>query len=84
MNGLAYWWYPNGNKKGIADVSSGTGQITMFSLDASHFERFNVQNNKVFCNSGEILFSIENVSKDSTLPINDGTCDCADCSDESS
>ena len=83
-DGLAYWWYPNGNKKSIADVSSGGGQITMFSLDGSHFDRFNVQNNKVFCNSGEILFSIENVSNDSALPINDGTCDCADCSDESS
>ena len=83
-DGLAYWWYSNGNKKGIADVSSGTGQVTLFSKDASHFERFNVQNDKVFCKSGEILFSIENISKDSVLPINNGTCDCADCSDESS
>lgn len=83
-DGLAYWWYPDGNKKAIADVSSMLGQVTMFSADGSHFERFNVQNNKVFCKSGEILFSIENISKDSILPINDGTCDCADCSDESS
>jgi len=83
-DGLSYWWYPNGNKKGIADVSSGNGQITMFSSDASHFERFNVQNEKIFCKSGEILFSIENVSSNLELPMNDGTCDCADCSDESS
>ena len=83
-DGLAYWWYSNGNKKGIADISSGKGQVTLFSKDESHFERFNVLNDKVFCQSGEILFSIENISKDSVLPINDGTCDCADCSDESS
>ena len=81
-DGFAYWWYPNGNKKGVADISSGMGLITMFSNDGSFFNRFEVKKNQIFCNSGEMLFSIENVSNSSDLPLGDGTCDCADCSDE--
>ena len=83
-DGIAYWWYKNGNQKAKADISEGMGDITLFSFDGSYFKKNYVKNNKIICDSDEVLFSIENISKDSLLPINDGTCDCADCSDESS
>jgi hypothetical protein len=45
--------------------------------------RFDVRDNQIFCKSGEILFSVEEVTKLAVLPIGDGACDCGDCSDES-
>lgn len=81
-DGLAYWWYPNGNKKGFADISSGMGKITMFAIDDTYSKQYEVKGDQIFCSSGEILFSVEKVSNDIVLPIGDGTCDCADCSDE--
>jgi len=83
-DGFAWWWYPDGAKKGVADISSGLGKITLFSLDGTYTKQYEVMQNQIFCSSGEILFSIDQVSTDSPMPIGDGTCDCADCSDEPS
>jgi len=83
-DGFAWWWYPDGAKKGVADISNGLGKITLFSLDGTHTKQYEVMENQIFCSSGEILFSIDQVSTDAPMPIVDGTCDCADCSDEPS
>jgi antitoxin component YwqK of YwqJK toxin-antitoxin module len=81
-DGFAYWWYKNGAKKGVADISSGLGVITLFSEDKKVTSRFDVKDNQIFCKSGEIFSSVEKISKLEKLPIGDGSCDCADCSDE--
>tara|TARA_B100000945_G_scaffold166954_1_gene133825 strand:- start:528 stop:1526 length:999 start_codon:yes stop_codon:yes gene_type:complete len=81
-DGLAYWWYPNGNKKGFADVSRKMGKITLFSPDGRTTEPLVVKDNVIICNSGEVLFTMERLSKREAPPIGDGTCDCGDCSDE--
>ncbi len=81
-DGIAYWWYADGAKKGVADISKGMGLITLFSHDGSIANKFEVKNEQIFCNSGEILLAIEDVSKMDNIAIGDGTCDCGDCSDE--
>ncbi|MBC8345547.1 MAG: toxin-antitoxin system YwqK family antitoxin [Candidatus Marinimicrobia bacterium] len=81
-DGYAYWWYTDGAKKGVGDISGGMGRITLFSPDGSVLNEFEVKNDQVFCNSGEIFFTIEDVSQKDIIPIGDGTCDCGDCSDE--
>jgi len=81
-DGFAYWWYENGAKKGLADISGGNGVVTLFSPDGSVANKFDVKNETVFCNSGEILLTISDISKKDKIFIGDGTCDCADCSDE--
>jgi antitoxin component YwqK of YwqJK toxin-antitoxin module len=81
-DGVAYWWYADGAKKGVADISNGMGLISLFSSDGSVVNQFKVENEQVLCNSGEILLSIEDVSKKNNLAIGDGTCDCGDCSGE--
>ena len=83
-DGFAWWWYPDGGKKGVADISNGLGKITLFSKDGFYNSQYEVMENQIFCSSGEILFSIDQVSSDAPLPIGDNTCDCADCSDEPS
>jgi len=82
-DGLSYWWYEDGAKKGIADISDGLGVITLFSTDKQVSSRFDVRDNQIYCKSGELLFSVEEVTKLAALPIGDGACDCGDCSDES-
>ena len=81
-DGFAYWWYSTGNKKAVADISSGAGKITLFAEDGAYSKRYDVKNDQIFCSSGEIFYSIKKVSTEATLLIGDGTCDCADCSDE--
>ena len=81
-DGYAYWWYPNGAKKAVADISKNSGKINLFSTSGSFDTRYDVKDSKIFCSSGEILFNIEKVSSNEPLPVDDGTCDCADCSDE--
>ena len=81
-DGLAYWWYPNGNKKAFADISRKMGKVTLFSPDGRTTEPLTVTDNAIICNSGEVLFTMERLSKREAPPIGDGTCDCGDCSDE--
>ena len=81
-DGFAYWWYSDGAKKGVGDVSKGMGLVTLFSPNGSVENQFEVKNGQVYCNSGEILLSIEDISKNDQIAIGDGTCDCGDCSDE--
>ena len=79
---MAYWWYPNGNKKAFADVSRKMGKVTLFSPDGRTTSPLEVNDNIISCNSGEPLFNMERLSKREAPPIGDGTCDCGDCSDE--
>jgi hypothetical protein len=58
------------------------GLITLFSPNGSVVNQFAVKNEQVYCNSGEILLSIEDISNNDQVAIGDGTCDCGDCSDE--
>ena len=81
-DGLAYWWYPNGNKKAFADISRKMGKVTLFSPDGRTTEPLTVTDNAIICDSGEVLFTMERLSKREAPPIGDGTCDCGDCSDE--
>ena len=81
-DGVAYWWYTDGAKKGVADISNGIGLITLFSQSGSVVNQFEVKNEQVYCNSGEILLSVEDISNNDQIAIGDGTCDCGDCSDE--
>ena len=79
---MAYWWYPNGNKKAFADVSRKMGKVTLFSPEGRTTNPLEVKDNIIICNSGEALFNMERLSKREAPPIGDGTCDCGDCSDE--
>ncbi len=58
------------------------GKVTLFSPDGRTTEPLTVTDNAIICSSGEVLFTMERLSKREAPPIGDGTCDCGDCSDE--